>query len=239
MQQLEATIALVLGLVVIFSVPIGVWIVVGRGLFDTVHQFLRQRRTTLGSFVNEMAAHPGGETLRACIQCGTCAGSCPAANEMQFSPRAINAMVKAGMRDEVLSSNSMWLCLSCYLCTERCPKGVKVTDIMYALKRLAIRHDGENYWNPTPVLERTFVDCVNLTGRLPEMGVTGGYFWRTNPFKALKMLPMGLKLLSHHRLPLVPSRVKGMRDLRAMIRKVRALEREQLMEPVPVRVSTR
>jgi heterodisulfide reductase subunit C len=238
MQQLEATIALVLGLVVIFSVPVGVWIVVGRGLFDTVHQFLRQRGATLGSFVDEVAAHPGGETLRACIQCGTCTGSCPAANEMRFSPRAINAMVKAGMRDEVLSSNSMWLCLSCYLCAERCPKGVKVTDIMYALKRLAIRHNGDNYWAPTPVLERTFVDCVNLTGRLPEMGVTGGYFWRTNPFKALTMLPMGLKLLSHHRLPLMPSRVKGMQDLRAMIRKAQALEREQLMEPVPVTIPT-
>jgi len=238
MQQLEATIALVLGLVVIFSVPVGVWIVVGRGLFDTVRQFLRQRRAPLGSFVDEMAAHPGGETLRACIQCGTCAGSCPAANEMQFSPRTINAMVKAGMRDEVLSSNSMWLCLSCYLCVERCPKGVKVTDIMYALKRLAIRHNSENYWDPTPVLERTFVDCVNLTGRLPEMGVTGGYYWRTNPFKALTMIPMGLKLLSHRRLPLVPSRVKGVQELRAMIKKVQALEREQLMEPVPVTIST-
>ena len=109
MQQLEATIALVLGLVVIFSVPLGVWIVVGRGLFDTVHQFLRQRGATLGSFVDEVAAHPGGETLRACIQCGTCSGSCPAAREMQYSPRQINAMVKAGMKDEVLSSNSMWM----------------------------------------------------------------------------------------------------------------------------------
>jgi len=156
---------------------------------------------------------------------------------MQFSPRTLNAMVKAGMRDEILSSNSMWLCLSCYLCTERCPRGVKVTDIMYALKRLAIRHNGDNYWAPTPVLERTFVDCVNLTGRLTEVGLTGGYYWRTNPLKALTMIPMGLKLLSHRRLPLVPTRVKGMQGLRAMIRKAQALEREQLMEPVPVTVS--
>jgi heterodisulfide reductase subunit C len=156
---------------------------------------------------------------------------------MQFSPRVINAMVKAGMRDEVLSSNSMWLCLSCYLCAERCPKGVKVTDIMYALKRLAIRHNGDNYWAPTPVLERTFVDCVNLIGRLTEMGLTGGYFWRTNPLKALTMIPLGLKLLSHHRLPLMPDRVKRMRELRAMIRKTQTLEQERSMASVPVPVS--
>jgi heterodisulfide reductase subunit C len=238
METIMLTIKYVMFLVMMFSVFVGVWIVVGRGLFDTMHQLLRHRGTTLGSFLDEVAAHPGGETLRACIQCGTCAGSCPAASEMQFSPRAVNAMVKAGMRDEILASNSMWLCLSCYLCTERCPKGVRVTDIMYALKRLAIRHNGDNYWAPTPVLERTFVDCVNLTGRLPEMGLTGGYFWRTNPFKALTMIPMGLKLLSHHRLPLAPSRVNGMQELRAMIKKAQSLELEQLVEPVPVTAST-
>ena len=226
METIMLTIKYVMFLTIMTSVFVAVWIVVGRGLFDTMRWLLRGKGATLGSLLDEVAAHPGGETLRACIQCGTCAGSCPAANEMQFSPRTINAMVKAGMRDEVLSSNSMWMCLSCYLCTERCPRGVKVTDVMYALKRLAIRHNGENYWAPAPVLERTFVDCVNLTGRLTEIGLTGGYYWRTNPFKALTMIPMGLKLLSHHRLPLMPSRVKGMRELRAMIRKAQSLERE-------------
>jgi len=235
METIMLTIKFVMFLVAMLSVFVGVWIVVGRGLFDTMHWLLRRRGATPGNFMDEVAAHPGGETLRACIQCGTCTGSCPAASEMQFSPRMVNAMVKAGLRDEVLSSNSMWMCLSCYLCTERCPRGVKVTDVMYALKRLAIRHNGgDNYWAPAPVLERTFIDCVNLTGRLTEIGLTGGYYWRTNPFKALTMIPMGLKLLSHHRLPLMPSRVKGMRDLRAMIRKAQSLEIEQSQQPLPV-----
>ena len=226
----------VLGLIYCFFMY-GTWRA-SRGLFDTMRDTLRLKsRLATHSFLEKVCSLAGAETVRACIQCGTCSGSCPAAREMQYSPRQINAMVRAGMEDEVLSCNSMWLCMSCYLCAERCPRGVKVTDIMYALKRLAIRHSGENYWDPTPVLERTFVDCVNLTGRLFEMGLTGGYYWRTNPLKALAMIPMGLKLLSHHRLPLVPSRVKGMRDLRALIRKAQTLEREQLMEPVPVAIS--
>jgi len=202
-----------------------------RGLGDTMHETLHLGgRLARDGFLEQVSSLPGAETVRACIQCGTCSGSCPAAREMQYSPRQINAMVRAGMRDEVLASNSMWLCLSCYLCTERCPRGVKVTDVMYALKRLAIRYDAQNYWHPTPVMERTFVDCVNLTGRLPEMGVTGGYYWRTNPFRALRMIPMGLTLLSHRRLPLMPRRIKGMRELRAMIRKVQTLEREQVLQ---------
>ena len=208
---------------------------VSRRLGDTMRDTLRldSRSATNGDgFLEEVCSFPGGETIGACIQCGTCSGSCPAAGEMEYGPRQINAMVRAGMREQVLSTNSMWLCLSCYLCTERCPRGVKVTDIMYALKRMSVRYDG-HYYAPTPVMERTFVDCVNLTGRLPEILLTGGYFWRTNPFKALRMMPLGLKLLTHHRLQVVPSRVKGMRDLRAMIKKAQALEREHLAEPVP------
>jgi len=209
-----------------------------RGLGDTMRDTLHLKsRSATNGFLEEVCSFPGANSIRACIQCGTCSGSCPAAREMQYAPRQVNAMVRAGMRDKVLSSNSMWMCLSCYLCTERCPRGVKVTDVMYALKHMAIRHNGDNYWAPTPVLERTFVDCVNLTGRLPEVSLTAGYYWRTNPFKALTMIPMGLKLLSHQRLSLRPSRIQGMSELRAMIRKAQALERDHLVESVPVTIS--
>ncbi len=81
-----------------------------------------------GSFVDEIYALPGGEGVRLCIQCGTCSGSCPNASKMDHTPRELIAMARAGMRKEVLSSNSMWLCLSCYLCTVRCPRGIESTD---------------------------------------------------------------------------------------------------------------
>ena len=89
------------------------------------------------SFVEEIAATPGGEKIRACIQCGICTGSCPAANEMEYAPRKIIAMIRAEMRDEVLSSSSMWHCLSCYTCTVRCPRGVKPAELAHALEGLA------------------------------------------------------------------------------------------------------
>ena len=89
------------------------------------------------SFLDEVKATPGGEHILACIQCGTCTGSCPMAGAMEFPPRKIIAMIRAGMRDEVLASNSMWFCLSCYMCTARCPRGVKPTEIAHALESLA------------------------------------------------------------------------------------------------------
>ena len=64
------------------------------------------------------ATRPGVE---ACIQCGTCGGSCPSAAAMDHTPRLLFALVRAGMRDEALRSNTPWMCLSCYFCTVRCP----------------------------------------------------------------------------------------------------------------------
>ena len=89
--------------------------------------------------VEDICAIPGGERIRLCIQCGTCSASCPNADRMDYTPREIIAMARAGMRDEVLSANSMWFCASCYLCTVRCPRDIKPTELMHALECLAVR----------------------------------------------------------------------------------------------------
>ena len=81
---------------------------------------------------------PGGERLVHCLQCGSCGGSCPNGADMQYTPRTIFAMINANKREEVLSSNTMWCCVSCYFCTARCPQEIPITEIMYSLKRKSI-----------------------------------------------------------------------------------------------------
>ena len=93
-----------------------------------------------GSFMAEViATTPGAETLITCLQCGTCGGSCPSGPDMDHTPRQLFAMIGAGMREEVLRSNTPWYCVACYYCTVRCPKDIPSTDLMYALKRMAVR----------------------------------------------------------------------------------------------------
>ena len=58
---------------------------------------------------------PGGEQLVHCLQCGSCGGSCPNGADMQYTPRAIFAMIAANQREAVLTANTMWFCVSCYL----------------------------------------------------------------------------------------------------------------------------
>ncbi|MFB3896153.1 MAG: 4Fe-4S dicluster domain-containing protein, partial [bacterium] len=77
-------------------------------------------------FLDEIYAIPAGEKIKDCIQCGTCTGSCPVSFVMDHAPRKLWGMIRAGMRDEVLSSNTIWLCASCYSCSVRCPQEIKI-----------------------------------------------------------------------------------------------------------------
>ena len=91
-------------------------------------------------FTREVRAEPGGAQIDLCIACGRCTASCPVqAQNASFNPRRIVRMAVLGMAEEVLESDFVWLCAGCYACRERCPQGVLVTDLMVALKNIAVR----------------------------------------------------------------------------------------------------
>lgn len=138
---------------------------------------------------------------------------------MEYPPRKIIAMIRAGMRDEVLSSNSMWFCLSCYTCTARCPRGVKPTELAHALESLANQQGFKIRGTSTPNLYRSFVGSIRGNGRVHEFGMMLGYYLTTNPLAALKMWKVGMQLFFHRRMPLMPTRIRGKEDLSRIIKK--------------------
>jgi len=92
------------------------------------------------AFCEEVASQPGGEHIRRCFACGTCAAGCPITEvDPDYNPRKIIRQVLFGMRKEVLSSPRIWYCLVCYRCYARCPQKVNFTDVMRALRYLAIK----------------------------------------------------------------------------------------------------
>ena len=92
------------------------------------------------NFAEEIASQPGGENIRRCFACGTCAAGCPITEiDEEYNPRRIIRQILLGMREEVLSSPTIWLCLVCYRCYARCPQKVNFTDIMRILRYLAIK----------------------------------------------------------------------------------------------------
>jgi len=171
------------------------------------------------TFLDEVASIPACGKINECIQCGVCSGSCTTAAHWEYPPRKIIAMVRAGMKDEVLNSSSIWYCVSCYLCTARCPRDIKPSNIMHALEAIALK---ENYKPPTKTttMYRSFARSIEKNGRIYEFGFMLEYFLKTNPFSALKMLPMAFNLLIHKRMPLLPKAVEGRRELNRMFRNI-------------------
>ena len=182
----------------------------------------------MANFLDEVKATPGGAHVLACIQCGTCSGSCPMAGAMEYPPRKIIAMIRAGMRDEVLSSSSMSFCLSCYMCTARCPRDVKPTELAHALESLAIHH-GYRIDSNTLAMYRSFVGSIQSNGRVHELGMMVRFYLSilpklvAHPIAAIKMAPLGLQLFRHQRLPLKPALTKGKGELSRIIQKFREI----------------
>lgn len=92
------------------------------------------------NFKNEIAAQPGAEHFKQCFTCGTCTASCPVAEvHDEYDPRKIIRMSILGMKEEVLSSDVLWMCSRCYTCYALCPQGVKFTDVLGILRDMAVK----------------------------------------------------------------------------------------------------
>jgi len=169
-----------------------------------------------------IAETPDGERLRHCMQCGSCGGSCPNGPDMDHTPRALFALIAAGQRDKVLSSNTQWCCVSCYACTSRCPQSIPVTDVMYSLKRISLRA-GLAGGTDAPALARTFTGLLDKYGRSFEFGLASRYYLFNKPLSMLKMGPLGLSMFTRGRMSLVPTRIRQLGQLQAIIQKARDL----------------
>lgn len=91
------------------------------------------------SFKYKVAQRPGAENLKACFACGVCTAGCPVSEiDQAYNPRRIIRMVLLGLEDEVLSSDMIWLCASCFRCYAHCPQDVRFTDIMAVLRDMAV-----------------------------------------------------------------------------------------------------
>jgi len=123
------------------------------------------------TLLDEVSARTAGVSrLEMCIQCGTCGGSCPSSADMDHTPRMLFAMLRAGMREAALKSNTPWICVSCYHCVVRCPQNVHIADVMYTLKGMAI--EAQLFQDSTaPDFSKTFVDMVEEYGRGYEFGL--------------------------------------------------------------------
>lgn len=151
---------------------------------------------------------PGGENLLTCMQCGICAGSCPVSHEMDYTPRQLVRMIQLGLKKEVLNSNTIWICTSCFSCSVRCPRGIYPTELMETLKPIAIK---EGIINKNAKFDNIFADVVKKNGRASEFLLISKY--SISELGMIKQAPFGLELLLKGKLPLSIDKMDDTREL--------------------------
>ncbi len=180
-----------------------------------------------------------GEWIKMCMQCGVCAGSCPTNFHPGWDhpPQEIFMMVRAGKREEVLTSNSMWMCTSCYNCYVRCPRKLPITHIMHGIANYAHRLGVAPKLQPTRNFGKIFWNNAAKTGRVNEVMLTVDLYFRNAEGKfdlmagikkALEMQSIALGLVKAGRLnPLElfgGHKCKDQKGIQAMLKKARELE---------------
>lgn len=94
-----------------------------------------------------------GVNVRKCMRCGKCSGTCPSYDEMEYHPHQFVYMVESGDIEPLLKSESLYKCLSCFACVERCPRGVEPAKVVEAVRLAAIRQKGNNHLKAEAVPE--------------------------------------------------------------------------------------
>ena len=81
--------------------------------------------------------------VRLCLDCGKCTVVCPVARyDAEFNPRRIvQEVLRLNGRSPV--SDTIWSCISCNMCMERCNYNVKFTDFIRSLRYKALEEGTE------------------------------------------------------------------------------------------------
>jgi quinone-modifying oxidoreductase subunit QmoC len=173
-----------------------------------------------------------GDMVKMCMQCGVCAGSCPLGPHWEHSPQKIFMMIRAGKRDEVLSSNSMWMCTSCYNCIVRCPRQLPITHIMHGLAHYANRLGLVPKGQPTREIATLFWHNLVKTGRVNELKFSLAMYFKDGFIQGIKnalaMQGIGLGLVKAGRLNPMEifggHKCKDKSGIQKMIAKAREIE---------------
>lgn len=139
---------------------------------------------------------------------------------MDITPTQVVHLTRLGRKEEILNSKTIWLCLSCYTCTTRCPQGVDIAKVIEESKIIAAKEKVNPTLFEISIFHQSFLQIIERCGRLYELGLIGLLKIRTLNF--MQDIGMGLKMLKKRKLRIIPSLVntKETKRIFALVRKI-------------------
>ena len=109
-----------------------------------------------------------GVNPRKCMKCGKCSGTCPAYDEMEYHPHQFVYMVETGDIEPLMNSKSIYRCLTCFACVDRCPRGVEPAKLVEAVRLSVIRQQDNNHLTANDIPEMLDED-------LPQQAIVSAF----------------------------------------------------------------
>jgi len=150
-----------------------------------------------------------------CYQCGKCTAGCPVADKMDLRPSVIMRMLQSGDEkemDEILRSQSIWLCLTCETCYSRCPMELDIPKVMDYLRQRSLA-EGKVHRDARDIVtfHKSFLNSIENNGRLHEMGLVIDYKLHTG--NLLQDVMLAPEMFSKGKLHILPERIKDRKGL--------------------------
>jgi len=167
-----------------------------------------------------------GEDINVCYQCKTCSSGCPVSFAMDIQPHQIIYMIRMGLKDEVLKSASIWLCVSCEACTTRCPNDIDVAKVMDVMKMASLKSGLKLGEKRVSIFHDAVLSSVKSSGRMFELGMIGMYTLKSGDIisnlksgSLFEQAKLGFQMIKKGKLKLFPKKIKGRKEIKKLFKK--------------------
>jgi heterodisulfide reductase subunit C len=173
------------------------------------------------TFIDEVESL-SGQSIASCYQCGECTAGCPVAYAADLMPNQVTRLIQLGQDEEVLKSGMIWLCVGCETCATRCPKGVELSRIMDALREIAEKRGLSANEPNVKTFHETFLRSIERTGRIHEISMLAEY--KARSLQLFSDLILGARMFLRGKLALIPSIIRGRREIKEIFAKAKKQE---------------
>lgn len=165
-----------------------------------------------------------GQKVSRCYQCGNCSAGCPMSFTYDYPVSRLMRMIQLGLKEEILSSRSIWMCATCEACTTRCPNEIDVARVLDVCRNMS-RREGHKGVRNVRLFADSFLQSVKLNGKSHELGLMAVYKLRS--FRFFDDMSLAAPMLLKGKLPILPHRSKDHKEVAAIFKRFCAGEHER------------
>ncbi len=169
--------------------------------------------------------------LNRCYQCCACSDACPMAFTMDFYPHQLIHMVRLGLKEKVLQSKAIWVCVSCWTCATRCPNEIDIVRLMDVLRRESLKEGLKGPMDKVPQFHKVFLGEVERRGRISEIRLLFRYKIKAGGFFPLRKFyedaSLALKMFLKGRLKLSSPMISAQQDMEGIFKRLHGSKAKQ------------